>query len=89
MGTRKEQPGTINIVTGRDQTAKVQTGIPFSDAVEKVADDAHYGGYYRVFLNGNEIVDPSDAPETIEAGMQIAICSYDKVGECRWGRSNQ
>ncbi len=76
-----KQLSTIHIETGRGQTAEVQTGTSFGETVEKVAEDAHYGGYFRVFLNGEEIVNPEDAPETIEAGMVIAVCSYDKVGD--------
>lgn len=58
----------------------VVVGSPFQETVERVAADAHYGGYFRVFLNDHEVIDPSDAPATIDAGMRIAITSYDKVG---------
>ena len=72
--------GTVHIETGRGQTTEVQAGSPFSETVERVADEAHYGGYFRVFLNGEEIINPDEAPATIEPGMRIAITSYDKVG---------
>jgi len=72
--------GSVYIETGRGQTAQVQAGTPFKEAIERVADEFHYGGYFRVFLNGSEIVDPDDAPQTIEPGMRIALTSYDKVG---------
>lgn len=72
--------GPVHIETGRGQTAEVQAGAPFQETIERVADEAHYGGYFRVFLNGEEILDPNEAPAVIEAGMRIAITSYDKVG---------
>ena len=74
------EEGTVHIETGRGQTAEVQVGSPFGESIERVADEAHYGGYFRVFLNGEEILNPEEAPDKIEAGMRIAITSYDKVG---------
>lgn len=71
---------SVHIETGRGQTAEVQVGAPFQETIERVANGAHYGGYFRVFLNGEEILNPDEAPATIEAGMRIAITSYDKVG---------
>jgi hypothetical protein len=80
-GTRTQQPvATIPIDTGRGQVVEVPVGAPFSETIERVADEAHYGGYFRVFLNGSELVDPEEAPEKIEASQRIAITSYDKVG---------
>lgn len=72
--------GIIHIETGRGQTTEVQAGAPFGETIERVADEAHYGGFFRVFLNGEEILNPEEAPEKIEPGMRIAITSYDKVG---------
>lgn len=71
---------SVHIETGRGQTTEVQSGAPFVATIERVADEAHYGGYFRPFLNGVEIVEPEDAPDTIEAGMRIVITAYDKVG---------
>ena len=72
--------GSVFIETGRGQTAEVRIGTPFTEAIERVADEAHYGGYFRVFLNGEELIDPEESPETIELGMRIVLTSYDKVG---------
>jgi len=72
--------GSVFIETGRGQTAEVQMGAPFQETIERVADEAHYGGYFRVFLNGEELLNPEEAPSTIEPGMRIALTSYDKVG---------
>lgn len=72
---------TIPVKVGRGQTADVQVGAPFEETINGLAEDAHYGGYYRVFLNGEEILEPTEAPETIQLGMRIAITSYDKVGK--------
>ena len=71
---------SVFIETGRGQTAEVQVGSPFQPTIEKIAEEAHYGGYFRVFLNGEEVVNPEEAPAAIEAGMRIAVTSYDKVG---------
>jgi hypothetical protein len=62
------------------QIVNVRAGSPFVETLERLADQANYGGYYKVYLNGSEVVNPSDAPATIESGMRIAITSYDKVG---------
>ena len=72
--------GSVFIETGRGQTAEVQVGAPFQETIERVAEDAHYGGFFRVYLNGEEIVRPNEAPATIEAGQRITLTSYDKVG---------
>ena len=58
----------------------VNVGEPFVPTMERLADEYNYGGFYRVFLNGSELVNPEDAPETFEAGMRVAITPYDKVG---------
>lgn len=70
----------VHIETGRGQTAEAQVGQPFTETIERVADQANYGGYFRVFLNGEEVLEPTQAPEFIEPGQRIAITSYDKVG---------
>lgn len=72
--------GSVFVDTGRGGAAEVQAGALFKEALEHIAEEAHYGGYFRVFLNGDELINPEDAPETIEPGMRIAITSYDKVG---------
>lgn len=73
-----DQP--IFIDTGRGQTVQASPGDPFIPTLERLAEDAHYGGYFRVFLNGSEVINPEDSPDVIESGMRIAITSYDKVG---------
>lgn len=76
----REAGESVFVETGRGQAVEVQLGAPFTETIERIAEEAHYGGYFRVFLNGEELVDPEDSPETIEPGMRIAITSYDKVG---------
>jgi len=76
-----QTPRTIFIDTGRSgQTAEVRVGDPFQETVKEVSERAHYGGYFRVYLNGTEVVNPEDAPRAIESGMRIALTPYDKVG---------
>ena len=70
----------VFIETGRGQTAEVQVGAPFQPTIERIAEEAHYGGYFRVFLNGEEIINPEEAPATIEPGMRIALTSYRNRG---------
>ena len=91
-GTGQEQPQTggwanpqegatvVAVETGRNKSVNVPVGAPFQVTVERIAEQARYGGYFRVFLNGEEIVNVEEAPATIEAGMRIAVTSYDKVG---------
>ncbi len=78
---QRAQPQPIHVDAGRGQTVEVQAGAPFAETMERLASDAHYGGFFRVFLNGSEVINPEDAPQTIEQGMRIAITSYDKVGK--------
>ena len=74
------QRSTVFIDTGRGQSKEVPVGSPFQPTIEAIAEEAHYGGYFRVFLNGSEVVNPGDAPATIEAGQRISLAAYDKVG---------
>lgn len=81
-GTPETPQPTVSVFieTGRGQTTEVLVGSPFSETIERLAEQAHYGGYFRVFLNGEEILNPGEAPATVESGMRIALTSYDKVG---------
>lgn len=72
--------GSVFVDTGRGQTTEVPVGSPFGSTIERLAEAAHYGGYFRVFLNGSEVLNPEEAPATIDAGMRITITSFDKVG---------
>jgi hypothetical protein len=76
-GARQEM---VSIETGRGEAVSVPAGSPFRETVERLSDQANYGGFYRVFLNGSEVIEPEDAPAVIEPGMRIAITAYDKVG---------
>lgn len=82
---------SVHIEVGRGNTAEVQVGAPFVETIERLAEEAHYGGYFRVFKNGEELTeDPwldaehtqlnPNYPTVIEQGMRIALTSYDKVG---------
>ncbi len=74
------EPVQVFIDTGRGNAIPVNVGEPFAEAIERVADAANYGGYYRVFLQGREVADPAAAPQMIAEGQRIAITAYDKVG---------
>ena len=70
----------VTIETGRGTSCRVAVGAPFEETIVAVAEQANYGKFFRVFLNGHEIVSPDDAPETIESDMRIVLTTYDKVG---------
>lgn len=74
------ESGYVSIETGRGGTVEARVGSNFVTTVNDVAQKANYGKYFRVFLNGEEIKDPSEAPTNISSDMRIAITSYDKVG---------
>lgn len=74
------QGEAIYIDTGRGTQVEAHVGDNFEEKVNYAADQVNYGGYFRVFINGVEVVDPTDAPPTIQKGMRIAITAYDKVG---------
>ena len=70
----------IMVDTGRGNSVPVNPGANFGETIERIAEEANYGGYFRVFLNGREVVEPEEAPAVIESGMRLAITAYDKVG---------
>jgi len=81
FGETQRPEDHVMVDVGRGGTVvRVNAGSEFVPTLERLADEYNYGGFYRVFLNGSEVLDPGDSPETIEAGMRIAITPYDKVG---------
>lgn len=80
FGRGQRTVDTVMVDTGRNNVVPIPVGSPFTETIERLADQANYGGYFRVFRNGSEILDPADAPEVFQAGDRIAITSYDKVG---------
>ena len=80
FGSQDREGGTVSVDVGRGAVVDVAVGSPLVNTLEELARNAHYGGFFRVFINGSEMVNPEDAPDNIEAGMRIAITSYDKVG---------
>ncbi len=72
--------GSVFVDVGRGEPVEVTVGAPFVPTLDRLAEQAHYGGDYRVFLNGSEVLYIEEAPATIEAGMRLAITSYDKPG---------
>lgn len=57
----------------------LEPGLNFKTTVNEYAVFAGYTKY-RVFLNGEEILAPSDAPETISALDRVEVVPYDKAG---------
>ena len=80
FGEGQRQAESVPVDTGRGDVTYVPAGSPFVPTLERLADEAHYGGYFRIFLNGREVINPEDSPATIEPGMRLVITSYDKVG---------
>ena len=80
FGEPDRQAGVVGVDIGRGRSASVNVGADFVNTLEQLARDAHYGGCFKVFLDGKEIINPADAPAKFEAGMRVAITSYDKVG---------
>ena len=70
----------IKVETGRGEAVDVAAGSPFVETIHRIAVQANYGRFFRVFLNGVELLDTADAPQLIEPGMRIAVTPYDKVG---------
>ena len=58
---------------------EVEPGENFIETVEKYSREAGYRKI-RVFLNGDEISDPSTAPSEVSAGDTIKLEPYDTVG---------
>ncbi len=80
FGARVIDRDHVFIDTGRGPQVEVAVGGGFQPTIEQIADQSHYGGAFRVFLNGIEIVDEEDIPAKVEAGMRIALTAYDKPG---------
>ena len=80
FGEPDRKAGTVPVVLGNGNVVEAKVGSDFVATVEQIAKDAHYGGYFRVFVNQQEIQNPGDAPKKIEEGQRLSITSYDKVG---------
>lgn len=80
FGEPDRAKGTAPVDVGHGQMVEVEVGSSFVNSLEKIARDYNYGGFFKVWLNGKEIINPADAPDKVEAGMRIAITAYDKVG---------
>lgn len=76
----RQPEAVVHVETGRGNAVDVPVGSPFIDTIYRIAEDVHYGGDFRVYLNGSLLLDEADAPETVEAGMRIALTPYDKPG---------
>ncbi len=77
---RTQEAGIVYVVTDKGQSVEAHAGDPFVPTIERIADEAHYGGDFRVFLNGNEILEQGASPGTIQLGQRIRIVAYDKPG---------
>jgi hypothetical protein len=71
---------TVMVETGRGNAVEVPVGAPFEQTITRIAQDAHYGRFFRVYLNGEAVLSPDEAPATIEKDARIAITAYDKAG---------
>lgn len=80
FGESDRDAKTVPVDVGHGNMVEAKVGADFVNTIEQIARDARYGGYYRVYLNGSEVVNPGDAPAKIEAGSRIGIAPYDKVG---------
>ncbi len=75
------ETSTVYVETGRNKSVSVAVGSPFVETITRIAKQANYGDSCRVFLNGEEVINPAEmAGRTIEAGMRIALATYDKPG---------
>jgi len=79
-GQATRPTGSVFVDVGRGEPVEVPVGAPFVETLDRLAEQAHYGGDYRVFLNGSEVLYIEEAPATVEEGQRIAITSYDKPG---------
>ncbi len=76
----------VMVETGRGKAVPAPVGAPFEATIDAIAERANYGGDYRVFLNGSEVLSPAEIPldvsgqPNIQAGQRIAITAYDKPG---------
>jgi len=62
-----------------DGPVKVSTSV-FVDAVKEAARVRGYKGQIKVFVDGDEVVDPADAPVTFTSDMDVRIEPYNKAG---------
>jgi hypothetical protein len=73
----EREDGTFIEINGA--RIEVEPGTSFGSRIVAAARDAGYGKF-RVFLNGNEITDPKDAPEIFNEGDYVAVTAYDVAG---------
>lgn len=83
----RRREGVVMVETGRNKAVPAPVGANLDDTIDQIAERANYGGDYRVFINGSEILSAEEYPrdmngnQVIQAGMRIAISSYDKPGK--------
>ena len=85
FGEPDRTAGVVSVDVGNGQKVEAKVGSDFVNTVEQIARDCKNGCFYKVYLatgtgSLQEVLNPEDAPAKIEAGMRIAITSYDKVG---------
>lgn len=73
----EEERGATLTVNG--VVKEVEVGSNFRDTILSEARNAGYKKF-RVFVDGEELDDPSEAPEVIAEGMDISIRPYDVAG---------
>ena len=81
LEVRRPQPTPVVMVeTGRGNAVAVPVGSNAASAINRIAEEANYGGFFRVFRNGGEMLNEPDPGMSIQEGDRWAITSYDKVG---------
>ena len=76
----QNNPDYVAVDTGGRIAVRIAVGSNFAEEVQRVANEANFGGFYKVYLNDSELEHIEDAPEKVEPGMRIAIAPYDKAG---------
>lgn len=84
FGEPDRNAGVVSVDVGRGKAVTVPVGADFVNTLEILARENNYGGYFKVYVNTKEIINPQDAPSKFAAGMRVAITSYDKVGIGYW-----
>jgi len=79
--------GQVMVETGRGNAIAVDIGAPVEETLDRIANQCNYGGDYRVFLQGTELLEPGEIPfdpqthrQTFQAGQRWSITAYDKPG---------
>lgn len=83
-GARRTQDKVTILIDGQTKEVNVKNDDgeynDFCGTVDEVAAEVAGWKNYRVFIDGEEIDDPTDAPDNFEGINEVKLTKYDEAG---------